>query len=87
MTDTQHTPGPWEIETNARGESCIATSWGSIADVYGLNLIANGRLIAAAPDLLAALQDVLPYVEFPNSQHKAQVAAAKAAIAKATKGE
>ncbi len=42
------------------------------------------RVRDAAPELLLALLDVLPYVEFPNSQFKAQVDAAEAAIERAT---
>jgi hypothetical protein len=45
---------------------------------------ANARLIAAAPDLLTALEEVLPHVEFSHRPFKAEVAAARAAIAKAT---
>jgi len=56
MTDTQHTPGPWAIEPDALGEYSIVTdNGGTIADIYGRNP-ANARLIAAAPDLLAALE-------------------------------
>lgn len=56
MTNTQHTPGPWMIEADALGEFTITTEGGvTIADVYGRNQ-ATAHLIAAAPDLLAALE-------------------------------
>ncbi len=61
MTDTQHTPGPWEIrrDTDVTGYPVF-----SIAGMSGeqkrdvVTLDANARLIAAAPDLLAALEDL-----------------------------
>ena len=83
MTNTQHTPGPWAIEPDALGESSIVTdNGGTIADVYGRNP-ANARLIAAAPDLLAALQAVADY--WAGGDVPADIdAAMRAAIAKAT---
>lgn len=94
MTDTQHTPGPWFVtpdnyavydddQYGYRSDTvCVLSGYGSNNRLRA----ANARLIAAAPELLVALLDVLYCVEFPNSQHKAQVDAAKAAIAKATGG-
>lgn len=60
--ETKHTPGPWaasKIETEDRWP-IIAENNGLIAYVTGQNEQgdeANARLIAAAPDLLAALID------------------------------
>ncbi len=61
---TQHTPGPWEINKRAfspgidiikYGECMIAT----IGDAgYASCSEANARLIAAAPELLAALENL-----------------------------
>jgi hypothetical protein len=60
-TTTQHTPGPWQISADGQrvldsdGEGVLATVYGAAcADQDGA---ANARLIAAAPDLLAALQN------------------------------
>jgi len=83
MTDTQHTPGPWVIHPEALGEHSIVTpdGRGLIADIYGRSP-ANARLIAAAPELLEALQDC---VAVPNKNRPDEVwQRARAAIAKAT---
>ncbi len=49
---SKHTPGPWYIQ-----DDLIRGDYGYVADING-GLIneANARLIAAAPELLAALQ-------------------------------
>jgi hypothetical protein len=66
----QHTPGPWEIEEDdygdeiwLGGDGCgmiVVNGWvngGCMANpVEWAKLQADARLIAAAPDLLAALQ-------------------------------
>ena len=66
---TQHTPGPWKVKagTNAvlagRKQIC---SHVNAASALTVNMVkdyeiaqANARLIAAAPDLLGALQNML----------------------------
>jgi hypothetical protein len=50
----KHTPGPWIISDNRYVQE--DAHGGIIARVDGKNLHANIRLIAAAPDLLEALQ-------------------------------
>jgi hypothetical protein len=76
---TAHNPGPWKFEQGADNESNAKDSAGTITDkggwhiarVWGdlpstMNPQANGRLIAAAPALLAALQEVERYsAEYP----------------------
>lgn len=49
---TKHTPGPWVAHSNGvhKGTSCVAIT-------HGDNTHANARLIAAAPSLLAALEE------------------------------
>lgn len=51
---------------------------------------ANARLIAAAPDLLAALEGLFPLLDFVSQQYRGdydvEIAAADAAIAKAQRG-
>lgn len=80
----QHTPGPWD---RGRASGCT--------QIYGADgtLVAhvephagNSRLIAAAPDLLAALQGLCIEYELPDSESPRRKLwlAANAAIAKAT---
>lgn len=61
MTQTAHTPGPWLAEDY---EGAGSADWyvvphdhkGTIAALTGLEAEANACLIAAAPDLLEALE-------------------------------
>ncbi len=59
-----HTPGPWSIKENAYLNQMIDVE-PSIGCVYGVGeeVQANARLIASAPDLLAALQGALFVLE------------------------
>ncbi len=65
----KHTPGPWEIgdENNQHIEICIGDAVANLdrQDRYGLHMCfsreemrANGHLIAAAPELLEALEKI-----------------------------
>ncbi|MDE2098916.1 MAG: hypothetical protein KGL39_16805 [Patescibacteria group bacterium] len=79
---TQHTPGPWTIE--AGGAKLIQTTCMVISADDGLGPVAyttkdNARLIAAAPELLAALNAMLSNPNDPRCW-----ANGRAAIAKAT---
>lgn len=84
----KHTPGPWRVVEDRApsslevyaGKTAIAECWRR-ADVE--TEIANARLIAAAPDLLKALEFVIRGV--PDTWEGVQKA--RAAIAKATGGE
>lgn len=70
----EHTPGPWVITTGADDERIVTSTWNAdgldddVALVYGGNEAdpvireANARLIAAAPDLLAALEQALTFL-------------------------
>jgi hypothetical protein len=62
--NTQHTPGPWEISRHATPD--YAPQYGvytennrHIATVRGDHAEEDARLIAAAPELLDVLQDVI----------------------------
>ncbi len=89
----QHTPGPWEATRKFRGSRCITTRVGAHAKVYvgskGSLFAdptgeANARLIAAAPDLLAASRKALDECDFSHFGDEAE-AALHAAIEKATR--
>ena len=67
----EHTPGPWTIgedaDINIMGEvvsiSILDSNGDSVGEADARDLgrseaVANARLIAAAPDLLAALKDI-----------------------------
>jgi hypothetical protein len=67
VEEASFTPGPWHVfeycgavEVNAEGERAIAELWGRGNQAQAL---ANALLIAAAPDLLAALESVLPLLD------------------------
>lgn len=88
-----------EWHVSAPDMRCRAGSWTSLAVVYGQEDEweedmreegrANSRLVAAAPDLLAALQGFLDYHSghAPDPEITARVVDAEKAIAKATGGE
>ncbi len=84
--NTPHTPGPWTVDRQyirsdqfhlaimTRPDSCMIVEWR-----------ANRNLIAAAPDLLEALQMLLPQEpREADSYDRAMWDNARAAIAKAT---
>jgi hypothetical protein len=92
---TQHTPGPWRVDTmrhSAKSEVfvipgvCVVTGATTEADSE-----ANARLIAAAPELLAVLREIAEHmpVSAPPSQRdianlqRAVMPRARAAIARA----
>ena len=93
-----HTPGPW---TWNRDETAMQEFRGySITGPDGLVIIppeaiqneANARLIASAPSLLAALEDIAAFENLDENEveraHAYQaVSIARAAVAKATRTE
>ena len=83
MALSDHTPGPWTIEsTGYRDQQTILDANGDCATVK-----ANARLIAAAPSLLKALQDMVAgsYEGFAHNEGQATVERAQQAVEKATK--
>ena len=90
----QHTPGPWTVEghtVNARGVAYGFAN--STASAHELR--ANARLIAAAPDMLAALRLAAHTLDFAQSivtravdsdTFLAALTAARVAINKAEEG-
>ena len=55
--ETEHTPGPWHYTNQLifKDGICIAETF---SRETGMDAVANARLIAAAPELLAALQEI-----------------------------
>jgi hypothetical protein len=86
---TQHTPGPWSVVEDRvpssleifADKSAICECWRR-ADVA--TEMANARLIAAAPELLDALNAMIDEFEGCYADADPTLINAKAAIAKAT---
>jgi hypothetical protein len=84
----KHTPGPWKQDTLGRttvwapgaGKNAVAVCQGLERDEN----IANARLIAAAPELYAALRDALDALKTGTAESAAAVLidAGRAALAK-----
>jgi hypothetical protein len=90
--NAQHTPGPWHYEMKTRYGH---TSWdiyppadlptGSLIPIARGTNGHNARLIAAAPDLLDALRDLVAVTE-QTYDNRHELAAALDAIERATGG-
>ncbi len=90
---SKHTPGLWEIEKVSGGWGVRAPNWGYVAihNTSGLphwdeGQKANRRLIAAAPDLLAALQVAELALRERGLRACGEYKQIEAALAKATGG-
>jgi hypothetical protein len=64
---SKHTPGPWQVHgshiyTADPERALLAQVFNSGSKASDYPLQANARLIAAAPELLEALKECLPYV-------------------------
>ncbi len=96
MQKAKHRPGPWRyIDDSTPGtlelglhDYCVETSDGNISVADLISFEADARLIAAAPDLLEALEAMITAYgavgikENPNSAiYKARSAVAKAKAA------
>jgi hypothetical protein len=80
---TQHTPGPWAVTEGylwrgIRAPSRVIADMRIVGGVVENEVQANARLIAAAPDMLAALM-----LAEQNATDRTALAAIRAAIAKA----
>ena len=62
MSKTKHTPGPWHISTNTHAMRIISNHCVALAEVYARESVekqvANAHLIAAAPEMLEALERI-----------------------------
>lgn len=85
MTNATHTPGPWAVSKPSGNYIDAPAVRGSIAALTFSATPADARLIAAAPDLLTALEDLVKsnFGE-PRSVTVPALDNARAAIAKAT---
>ena len=87
----QHTAGPWRVAPQSVGRyKVVATNGGKVvgeASGYNEQADSNARLIAAAPELLAALEKfclICPNVDMPVSSFDSlPMAEAIAAVRKA----
>lgn len=94
MSNTKHTPGPWSIFRDGDNliiETIPLNRFSAIAEITGGRGLeedeANARLIAAAPELLEALEQILTRFtekECKDTWDKKAVWNAKLAIQKAT---
>ena len=94
----QHNPAPWSVEVDHSSNAPEFIRTYVDGEMYDLasvlcdetgNATANARLIAAAPDLLAALQMVnriWSHDQTANLASDSPVATVRAAIARATGG-
>ena len=96
MNKIKHTPGPWKFEhsedidlpnhvaISANTHTMLAqVVWKMENDEYSPQCEANARLIAAAPDLLEALEAIIDSGELPLCYSSPLVIKANKAIAKA----
>jgi len=95
MSEATHTPGPWAVapssnKGNGSGWRDIVSLGGEFSPAYvGEAIERDAVLIAAAPELLAALESVCNWADmFRDSlayeSGRSQIDAARAAIQKAT---
>jgi hypothetical protein len=84
--NTEHTAGPWTVSKPSGNYIDTPASKGSIAALTFSATPADARLIAAAPDLLAALQEVLCDLDTLREPYRNEAICerVRAAIAKAT---
>lgn len=90
---TMHTPGPWDAFATAQHEIRITTGGPAGHLICTLPIrrnpgrvlinLANGRLIAAAPDMLAALEKAVAGYRVYTHADQAVLDQMRAAIAKA----
>ena len=80
-----HTPAPWHYEAGDDGAVIYTGFTIAKIPIDGSDWQSNAHLIAAAPDLLAALEAVLTAVEYYHEHEgcDAMLDQARAAIAKA----
>lgn len=85
----RHTPGPWTIFENGdigsasvRTPDTLVIAAGQVRGATIGEAMANARLIAAAPELLAACEEFVRKVESGKARSRRSYAEMKAALAK-----
>lgn len=81
---TQHTTGPWTVASNGASLKVVDPEDKAVCMVIGRKNGWNADLIAAAPDLLSALQNLVADWERVQGRPIPKDHEAKAAIKKAT---
>ena len=74
---TNHTPGPWiadevwDEDGESMGLISVDAGKNQVCQINGIGFqdFDNARLIAAAPDLLAALESAIPNLEYLHATH------------------
>ena len=91
MSNAQHTPGPWSIYFNSQDDLVIRKMFPDGQESHSIarchSGAANARLIAAAPELLEALQRLSAQctrLRLPGLTESCAERTARAVIAKAT---
>ena len=87
---TQHTPAPWSLGSNGASTKVVDADGKAVCMLTYRKDYWNGDLIAASPDLLAALREIVAAVEVGEvdgfSPSGDWFREAKAALNKATGG-
>ena len=89
--ETKHTPGPWTVRDHGGYIEVETPDEPTVAHFGSLSFdgadhdwaLANARLIAAAPELLAALKAMADRAEWYGDEDADSLCGARAAIAKA----
>ena len=93
MMKHTHTPGPWAqaplspVDILAADETMIAMAREGLRVISRDQAIANARLIAAAPDMLETLRDIVGMLTDANDMRADALHAARTAIVRATGGQ
>ena len=91
MSETKHTPGPWAAALTPAGKSKVVDANGfSVAlcqhGAYSQQTY-DAHLIAAAPDMLEALEAALAYLVMAGTDHAEPTRASIRAAIKKARGE
>ena len=88
MNASAHTPAPWTVVPHSAGTQAVngpdgrLVAFNVVLSKFDRRPIANARLIGCAPELFAALAELLPRAEAAGID----TSTARAVIAKATGG-